>query len=117
MSANKADIKPFAVMLLVVIRSRWSGLFNGNWVRCREGVFKGFVERLLLLSPRALGDNAAISLTRFTFWIGIHFHLSAVRIVKTQGQKKTRYQQSQMGSLRYTHMAEVYFLSGKPLWG
>ena len=24
MSANKADIKPFAVMLLVVIRSRWS---------------------------------------------------------------------------------------------
>jgi hypothetical protein len=116
MSANKADIKPFAVMLLVVIR-RWSGLFNGNWVRCRKGVFKGFVERLLLLSPRALGDNAAISLTRFTFWIGIHFHLSAVRIVKTQGQKKTTYQQSQMGSLRYTHMAEVHFLSGKPLWG
>jgi hypothetical protein len=63
-------------MLSVVIRSRWSGLFNGNWVRCRKGVFKGFVKRLLLVLPRALGENTAISLTRFTFWIGIHFHLS-----------------------------------------
>src|SRR5215472_5812471 len=62
-----------------MIHSGWSGLFNGNWVGCWKGVFKGVVERLFLLSPRPLGENT-ISLARFTFQIGIHFHLSAARI-------------------------------------
>jgi hypothetical protein len=41
-----------------MIRSRWSGLFNGNWIRCRKGVLKGVVECLLSASSGALGEKA-----------------------------------------------------------
>jgi hypothetical protein len=64
--------------LSVMIWSRWSGLFNGNRVRCRKRVLKGVVECFLLVSPRLVGENT-VRMTRFTFWIGIHFHLSAAR--------------------------------------
>jgi len=60
-------------MLLVMICCRRNGLLNGNWVRCRKGVFKGVVECLLLALPCALGEKA-IFLTWCMFWIGVHFH-------------------------------------------
>jgi hypothetical protein len=76
---------------------RRRGCSGEAWVRCRKGVFKGVVERLLLASPCAL-DEKAIFLTWFTFWIDIHFHLSAVRMIKITCQ------QSRVGILRCTHV-------------